>query len=215
MSADVSLVVPLRAFSLGKTRLAANLTTSERMRLAEACARSILCSPGVADIERFVVCDDEATAAWATSIGARAIRVTTSGLDASLHAAQLDSRCSTSTVIIAHGDLPLADRLVQDLDNLEDVDGLATAPTDVLIVTDRHLDGTNVLVLPRSALGSWRFAYGPGSKERHAAEARRLGLASRVATHPRLSIDLDTVEDLALPEVDTFVGSVLRRERSG
>ena len=209
MSADVSLVVPLRAFSLGKTRLAANLTTSERMHLAEACARSVLCSPGVADIERFVVCDDEATAAWATSIGARAIRVTTSGLDASLHAAQLDSRCSTSTVIIAHGDLPLADRLV------EDVDGLEPAPTDVLIVTDRHLDGTNVLVLPRSALGSWRFAYGPGSKERHAAEARRLGLAPRVATHPRLSIDLDTVEDLALPEVDTFVGSVLRRERSG
>lgn len=202
----ISLVVPLRAFVSGKTRLAPALAIDERRRIAEACARSVLCSATAARVERVVVCEDDDTERWALAIGANAARVATTGLNESLDAARLAETCTADTVVIAHGDLPLADRLVDDVLEIASTN----ASCDVLIVTDRHEDGTNVLVLPRRRLGDWRFAYGPGSKDRHLAEAARLGLRVRALTHPRLSVDLDTVDDLALPAVAAFVDMVLR-----
>jgi 2-phospho-L-lactate guanylyltransferase (CobY/MobA/RfbA family) len=65
----------------------------------------------------------------------------------------------------------------------------------VTIVPDRRDDGTNVLALP---VGSgFRFAYGPGSSRRHAAEARRVGLPVRVVREPRRGWDVDVPDDLA------------------
>jgi len=42
----------------------------------------------------------------------------------------------------------------------------------------------------------FRFAYGPGSFRRHAAEARRLGLGVRVLRRSDLAFDVDVPDDL-------------------
>jgi len=49
----------------------------------------------------------------------------------------------------------------------------------------------------------FRFAYGPGSFRRHAAEARRLGLGLRVVRDPDLAFDIDVPEDLAALDAPT------------
>ena len=64
----------------------------------------------------------------------------------------------------------------------------------VTIVPCHRDDGTPVLSIP-VALG-FRFAYGPGSFRRHAAETRRLGLGFRVVRDPDLAFDVDLPDDL-------------------
>ncbi|HTT86592.1 MAG TPA: hypothetical protein VMF60_04435, partial [Acidimicrobiales bacterium] len=86
-------------------------------------------------------------------------------------------------VMVAHGDLPLA----HGLESLAGYDGITLVP-------DRRDDGTNVVCLPARA--PFRFSYGPGSFLRHRAEARRLGLASRVVRHPDLAWDVDVPADI-------------------
>jgi 2-phospho-L-lactate guanylyltransferase len=86
-------------------------------------------------------------------------------------------------VVVAHGDLPLAQRLQW----VAGFDG-------VTLVPDRHDDGTNVICVPAGS--GFRFGYGPGSFRRHGEEARRLGLAVRVVREPALGWDVDLPADL-------------------
>ena len=57
--------------------------------------------------------------------------------------------------------------------------------------------GPVVCIPARSGFG---FAYGPGSFERHQAEAVRLGLALRIEREVRLGWDVDTPDDLVQPD---------------
>jgi 2-phospho-L-lactate guanylyltransferase len=66
---------------------------------------------------------------------------------------------------------------------------------NVVIVPDRHGQGTNALLLtPPDVMEP---AFGEGSFARHAARARAAGAAVRVADLPSLALDVDTPEDLA------------------
>ncbi|MGH9040389.1 MAG: hypothetical protein ACRDZ3_09165, partial [Acidimicrobiia bacterium] len=89
--------------------------------------------------------------------------------------------------LVAHADLPLARSLV----------GLArdAGRPMVAAVPCHRDDGTPVLSVPVGA--GFRFAYGPGSFRRHAAEAHRLGLGFRVVRDRALAHDVDTADDLA------------------
>ncbi|HYF45249.1 MAG TPA: hypothetical protein VD926_03500, partial [Acidimicrobiales bacterium] len=89
-------------------------------------------------------------------------------------------------VLVTHADLPL----VTGYDELAVDDG-------IVLVPDRHEDGTNVVSIPAGC--GFTFAYGPGSFSRHRAEAERLGLALRVLRSPRLTWDVDVPADLELP----------------
>ena len=64
----------------------------------------------------------------------------------------------------------------------------------VALVPCHRDDGTPVLSVPTA--DEFRFAYGPGSFRRHAAEARRLGLAVRVVRDRDLAFDVDLPDDL-------------------
>ena len=71
----------------------------------------------------------------------------------------------------------------------------ATASQPVVALVPCHRDdGTPVLSVPTA--GEFRFAYGPDSFRRHAAEARRLGLAVRVVRDRDLAFDVDVPDDL-------------------
>jgi 2-phospho-L-lactate guanylyltransferase len=91
-------------------------------------------------------------------------------------------------LLLLPADLPLL--LPADLCRLV----LAGRRSGVAIAPDRHGSGTNGLYLAAAAQLPFRF--GPGSRARHEAEARRLGLRARLVRTAGLQADLDTGEDV-------------------
>lgn len=142
-----------------------------------------------APLPTFVICDDDDVAEWATEHGVEPLVREAPGLSAAVQSgvAEMMAR-GIDHFVVAHGDLPLAGSVPGSLADF-------VVPGQVRLVTDARRDGTNVVSLP-AGLG-WRFAYGPGSCERHVAEAERLGLTIEVIEHPVFSIDLDLPDDIA------------------
>ncbi len=70
-----------------------------------------------------------------------------------------------------------------------------STPPDVIVVPDRHGDGTNALLLtPPDAI---QPAFGPGSRERHERLAEEAGATCTAIAVATLGLDVDTVDDLA------------------
>lgn len=179
------VLVPIKSFRNAKVRLASALPPTERAALARRMADRVLAAAG--DLPVSVVCDDVDVASFAEQRGARVIWRPGLGLNAAVHDgfAQLGDEGAVE-VIVAHADLPLAD----DLTRLAGFAGITLVP-------DRRDDGTNVLCVPTGL--AFGFAYGPGSFERHRAEADRLRVPYRVLRDPRLGWDVDVPADLEYP----------------
>jgi 2-phospho-L-lactate guanylyltransferase len=178
------VVVPIRAFALGKARLAERLGPEERADLAQRFAARVVTAAG--ELPVVVVTSAPEVTTWAHDLG-----VATVADPGTLDAAAADGRTFLAArgcerVVIAHADLPFARSLAPVLgDGAESV---------VALVPDHRDDGTPVLSVPVAA--SFRFAYGPGSFRRHLQEAARLGLAVRVVRDPDLAFDVDLPADL-------------------
>lgn len=177
------MLVPVKAFGQAKRRLAPTLTAEVRASLARAMAERVVLA--AAPLPVAVVCDDDEVRSWARSLGAEVLHEPGRGLNGAVESgvAQLHA-AGVRSVVIAHADLPLASSLAW----VADFDG-------VTLVPDRRNDGTNVLCVPSGA--GFTFSYGPRSFARHHAEARRLGLAIRVAPDRWLGTDVDLPSDLA------------------
>ena len=184
MTSGAGVVVPVRAFALGKARLAERLSPAERADLSRRFAGRVVAAAGAMPV--VVVTSAPEVQAWADEL-----RVDTVGdpgtLDAAADAgrAQLAER-GCVRVVVAHADLPFAQ-------SLEPVAGDGDAPVVALVPDHRH-DGTPVLAVPAAA--EFRFSYGPGSFRRHVTEAERLGLSVRVVRDPDLAFDVDVPADL-------------------
>lgn len=186
MTGRTGVVVPIRAFGAAHTRLADRLDRAQRSDLARLLADRVIAaaasfSPVV------VVSSAPEVRAWARERSLLVIDDPGS-LDtaaASGRAVLGDRGCTR--VIVAHADLPRARTLAPVAhDGGEPI---------VAIVPCHRDDGTPVLSVPTAV--EFDFAYGPGSFRRHAAEARRRGLAVRVVRDPDLAFDVDLPEDLA------------------
>src|SRR4051812_10698763 len=79
-----ALLVPVKAFTAGKQRLAAALSPEERAALVRAMAATVLAS-GTA-LRTAVVCDDEEVRTWAEDHGAEAIWTPDLGLNGAVAA---------------------------------------------------------------------------------------------------------------------------------
>jgi len=176
------VLIPVKAFAAGKARLAPTLDRQGRAELSRTMATRVL--EAASPLPVAVVCDDAEVAAWAMENGAMALPEPGRGLNGAVEAgvARL-AGLGASEVLVAHADLPRA----QGLARLAGFDG-------VTLVPDRRDDGTNVVCVPAGAL--FRFAYGPGSFDRHQAEAARLGLRHRVVREPDLAWDVDVPADI-------------------
>ena len=176
------MLVPVKAFAQAKQRLAEVLDPDARRALATSMAETVLRAAG--PLRTAVVCDDDEVRAWAEGHGAEAIWTPGLGLNGAVAAgiAHL-ARRGSSRVIVAHADLPHA----TDLTWLAEGGG-------VTLVPDRHHDGTNVLSVPAAA--GFEPAYGAGSFAAHRAEAKRLGLVTRLVPDAALGWDVDVPADL-------------------
>lgn len=179
-----ALLVPVKAFTEAKHRLAAALGDAERAALARRLGAIVLGARG--SLDAFVACDDGAVADWAVEAEAFVLWTPGLGLSGAVNAgvAYLAAH-GFDLAVVAHADLPF----------VESFDGFGREE-DVTIAPDWRRDGTNVCAVPTRA--GFNFAYGPGSFARHRAEARRLGLALEVVEDDRYGRDIDVPDDLGL-----------------
>jgi 2-phospho-L-lactate guanylyltransferase len=177
-----AVVIPVKAFSRAKARLAEVLSPAERADLSRSMATTVVGAAG--PLEVVVVCDDEDVRAWAEALGVEVLWTPGLGLNGAVSAGvdHLSAR-GVARVVVAHADLPRATDL-----------SVVLGGAAVTIVPDRHGDGTNVISLPTGS--GFTFSYGGGSCARHVAEAERLGLGVRLLEDEALGWDVDRPEDL-------------------
>ncbi len=174
----------MRAFTLGKLRLAAQLDEASRRELARRWATTVV--RAAAPMPVVVVSSDPEVEAWAAS--EHALVVADPGtLDGAAEAGRANlADLGCTRVVVAHGDLPLA-RTFEPV--------LADIPQHAVAIVPCHRDdGTTVLSIP--AASSFPFAYGPGSFRRHVAAVHQLGWECRVVRDPNLAFDVDVPADL-------------------
>jgi 2-phospho-L-lactate guanylyltransferase len=180
-----AVVIPIRSFEAGKSRLGGRLDPARRADLLRMMAETVVAA--AAPLPVAVVSNAPEVRAWAAALSLTVI-ADPGSLD--LAAAAGFGWAGTAgfdRVVVAHADLPLARSLAPLA-----VDG----PRPIVTAIPCHRDdGTPVLSLPTTATG-FVFAYGPGSFRRHAAAARAAGLAFRVRRDRRLGRDVDAPEDL-------------------
>ncbi|MGF0118111.1 2-phospho-L-lactate guanylyltransferase [Promicromonospora sp. Marseille-Q5078] len=205
-------LVPLRDGVSGKSRLASALEPAERRRLVAALARHVVATLLASDgVGRVLVVTADVPFATETLAGLEhGGRLETipqppdrPGLNAALDVGREHAVArEADRLLVAHADLPLLapdDVAALLVTGAGATDGPATdeqAADDrapVVVATDRHDAGTNLLLLPAAA--PFRFRFGPGSRAAHVAEAERAGLRPVVVRRPGTAVDLDTVDD--------------------
>jgi len=191
------VLVPVKPFGSAKSRLAAVCSPSEREALARAMLRNVVAAAHGFRIAIVAAASAQDVRRFALTHGARFLAEPEGGgLDLAVQAgvSQL-AAVGYERVAVVHGDLPFATSL----------EWLANEP-GITIVPDRRGDGTNALSIPTGV--GFRFRYGPGSFERHCAEARARRIEPRVVVDPEgLSADVDLPEDLDDPSLATFLSS--------
>ena len=181
------VLVPVKAFGKAKARLADCMQADSRAELARTMADVVLRAAGPLGV--VVVCEDDEVADWARQRGAAVAWTPGLDLNGALTAAVLRSRdAGIERAIIAHADLPFA----ADLSRFADA-----PPRRVLIVADRHGEGTNVMSLPIAPL--LELKYGPDSCAAHIQAARTAGLEPVVVDDEALGWDVDEPADLSPP----------------
>jgi len=187
-------IVPVKPLRLGKSRLSGVLTDDERAILNRMLLEQTL------DILRtnrevtqtLVVSRDPSALAIAREFDARTVLEDgTPNLNGALaRATMLARNYATRGVLVLPADLP---NLVQA--DLVDFFRHLQEPPCMLITPDRHLDGTNALLMAPGGLISYDF--GPGSFTRHCERARQAGAKLEIVRNEHIELDLDTPADLA------------------
>jgi 2-phospho-L-lactate/phosphoenolpyruvate guanylyltransferase len=181
------MIVPIKSFDQAKQRLAGALAAPERRALARQLAEGVLRAGSA--WPTIVVCADGPVEALASQYGARIVTDPGGGLNAAVMAGISAAEMrGAQRVVVVHADLPLVEQLdvVLELGNLE--------PHEVLIVADRHNDGTNVLSIPTGT--AFTVRYGRGSAAAHRLETNAVGLRVIERSVEAVALDIDTPEDL-------------------
>ena len=186
----LAIVVPLKGFATAKDRLSGALTPEARESLAQRLATRVLTvSCAIPHSVVIVVSDDDSLLEWSKAFGAIGVRQSRTGLNGAVSDARDEAlRRGCEHVLITHGDLVDPTSLVELCASLD--------RGSVTLVSDRHCDGTNVLVLPAAI--DFTTHYGKGSFQAHLDEASRRGYSVHVVDDARLALDVDEPADLDL-----------------
>ena len=195
----IAAIIPAGTLEGAKTRLGGTLDAEERQDLAERLmTRTVLAAlaaDGIDDV--LVVSPDREVLRHAAALGARTLRQRSVGLNAGLDEGRLDVVAGgAEAILVLPIDLPFVttEAVAAVLMPIGAV-GAVGAVADIVLVTDRHGNGTNALLLrPPHAIA---FAFGPGSRHAHRAAAEAVG-ARYVEVEGPLAFDLDTPDDLVV-----------------
>jgi 2-phospho-L-lactate/phosphoenolpyruvate guanylyltransferase len=199
-------IVPLRGLESAKSRLAELLDAEERRDLVEELMKRTLRATADTDaIERtLVVSPDPEVLAMASPFGAESIEQPSAGLNAGLRLArEVATARGATALLVVPADLPavspssLGAFVAQAADAAKASRAADRGRPLVVLETDRHGSGTNVLLVsPPDAID---FSFGVGSRQAHRSATLAAGGDYREVAGP-LSLDLDTADDLILAE---------------
>jgi 2-phospho-L-lactate guanylyltransferase len=188
---DCWAIIPVKAFALGKSRLAPVLGGEPRTALNRALFGGVLdAALGVFRPDRIiVVTSDAALPGMLRGKDIHTVADPPGGLNAALGVAcrHAIDRAARAIVVLA-SDLPL----VAPGDVAALVAALDGEPRCV-IAPDRHDKGTNALALAPPTADFFRF--GPDSFHAHTEAAAARGMRMHVLRRPGLAHDLDTPDD--------------------
>jgi 2-phospho-L-lactate guanylyltransferase len=178
-------ILPVKSFGRAKQRLTGGF--SNRPELAAAMVADVLHALAqVPELDEVIVVTAQA---GATGEGVTVVHdpVEAGQSAAALRGIEAALERGAERVLLVPGDCPALDP--------HEVSALLTHREGVVIVPDRHGQGTNALVLtPPDVMEP---AFGEGSFARHAARARAAGAGLKVADVRSLGLDVDTPDDLA------------------
>ncbi|MDB5985669.1 MAG: cofC [Nevskia sp.] len=188
---SVFIVLAVRPFDEGKTRLAAVLTSAARRALCERLYRHVLtvAIQVLPATQVLVVSRSESVRQIARD--ACAIAISETGFDLNQALSQGADRCrdlSAKAILTLAGDLPeLAPcELLRMIDRQHG--------NQAVIAPDRHGRGTNALLVPANS--AIRYRYGKDSFLLHQQAAKAAGLCITPIHRPGLALDIDWLEDL-------------------
>jgi 2-phospho-L-lactate guanylyltransferase len=176
------VVVPVKAFTTAKERLAEVLDPQERASLMRALVDHVTSVAESAGLLPVLVTQASEVADWGAARGYPSVLDPGRGLSAAAEAGIAWATSAGSDWLVVHADLPLLRR--------GDLLALEAALADGADPIAPSADGGT------SAIGGGRppvLAYGPGSFHRHLP---RLG-SPRVVVRPGLAHDVDSPSDLA------------------
>ena len=185
-------IVPVKRFAEAKRRLATGIDDERRKALVAAMLEDSLDAIGRArSIEQTIVVTGDPRAqeiAAANEADVLPDPADEGHVTAALAGIARAEADGADCAILLPGDCPLLEP--RELDRL-----LTGLPANyVAIVPDRHGAGTNALAL--APPGAIRPAFGEGSRARHVAAAREVGVPYGVEELASLALDLDTPADL-------------------
>ena len=198
MTTPVAAIIPVGTLEDAKTRLGRALDAEERQDLAERLVRRTVTAAlgvdGLTDV--LVISPDREVLRVAADLGARTLRQRTHGLNAGLVEARDDAVAGGANALIV---LPI-DLAFVSTETVEAVlAGLTETPEPavVVLVSDRHGTGTNVLALRPPSVIDFRFGAESRRAHRDAAVAAQ---ATYIEIDGPLIFDIDTPADLVLVE---------------
>ena len=183
----VVAVVPVQAFSEGKSRLAKVFSPAERTALIERMLGRVLKALREARlIDGVVVVSPELDVGLPDDV--EVLRDKGRGLNEAVSFAVQTLADRYDAAIVVAADIPNV--------TSEEIDSLVSRATDhdVVVVPDRRGEGTNALWMKFSS--NFSPQYGSMSAARHLESARRLSLRSARVELPGLSHDIDVPDDL-------------------
>ena len=194
----VAAIIPVGPLEDAKSRLGRALDAEERQDLAERLVRrtvtAALAVHALTDV--LVISPDRDVLQFAADLGARTLRQRSDGLNAGLIEARGDVVAGGANALVI---LPI-DLAFVSADTVAPVVTSVGEPASaavVVLVTDRHGTGTNVLaVRPPDVID---FCFGADSRRAHRAAALEAG-AAYVELKGPLAFDIDTPADLVLVE---------------
>jgi 2-phospho-L-lactate/phosphoenolpyruvate guanylyltransferase len=196
MTLTTLAILPIKNFEHAKQRLGEELEPTPRRALVEAMFSDVLVALRrcVLVDQVLVVTSHHGAERIAGGYGALVIEDDEQGHNqAAALGVQRALTLGAARVLLVPADCPL---LIPG-----DVDDLIRHPAaerSALIVPDRHGTGTNALLLtPPDAMAP---SFGPGSRQRHEADARAAGLEVETVEVGSLGVDVDTPSDLAAVE---------------
>jgi 2-phospho-L-lactate guanylyltransferase len=192
----IAAIIPVAPLEAAKSRLGGALDAEERQDLAEGLLAITVATALEVDLlaDVLVVSPDPEVLTRAATLGARTLRQRTSGLNAGLGEGREDVIAGGAAVVVVLPiDLPFV--TVAAINAVLQALVQASGEPAVVLVTDRHGSGTNVLALrPPSVID---FHFGPDSRRAHREAAAAAG-ARYVEVDGPLTFDLDTPADLVL-----------------
>ena len=197
MNARIHAVVPIKETSDAKRRLAGVLCAGRRQELALTMFEDVLATlTGVRELGSIVVVTvDPAAAAIAARYGARVSNAgAREGHTGAVTAAARE--LAAEAMLTLPGDIPLveADDIRQLIDVHRHATGRGARAFTIVPAWDER--GSNAILCSPAAAVPLRF--GADSFLPHLAAARRCAIEPTVARMPRIALDIDTPDDLAL-----------------